>query len=426
MRILWVCNIMLPVIAKKLGQIESNKEGWLTGLSGMIMEKKEVSQIELAICFPVEKSLDGIKGEASGLSYFGYYEDTVHEERYNRELEIKLKKIVDEYQPEIIHVFGTEFAHSLAITKAFSHPQRILVGIQGVCYECAKEYMAGLPEKIQNRNLFRDLLKQDNLKKQQEKFNSRGKREIEILQNVGNITGRTDFDRRCTKEVNPDAKYYFLNETLRSNFYEGVWKLQNCNPHTLFICQGNYPLKGLHVVLEALATLKEEFQDIHLCVAGDRITAYGTWKEKLKIGSYGKYLLELIKKYGLQSHVTFEGRLDAMQMKEHYLKCHICVSASYLENSPNSVGEAMLLGVPVISSSVGGVPSMITDCREGLLFEKGNVQQLSSGIRKIFTDDALAQTLSVNARRRAKNTHNPVKNYDNLVEIYKTIAMEQL
>ena len=63
MRILWLCNIVLPVIAKKLHMPESNKEGWLTGISEALLKEKE-NKITLGICFPTPKGQDGICGTA--------------------------------------------------------------------------------------------------------------------------------------------------------------------------------------------------------------------------------------------------------------------------------------------------------------------------------------------------------------------------
>lgn len=53
MRVLWLCNICLPVIAEKLGIPSSSKEGWLTGLSGALVTCGESNKIELAVCFPL-------------------------------------------------------------------------------------------------------------------------------------------------------------------------------------------------------------------------------------------------------------------------------------------------------------------------------------------------------------------------------------
>lgn len=64
MRVLWLCNIMLPMIAGKLGLPASCNEGWLTGLMESLQQNKEENGVELGICFPVE-NIAGCSTEAS-------------------------------------------------------------------------------------------------------------------------------------------------------------------------------------------------------------------------------------------------------------------------------------------------------------------------------------------------------------------------
>ena len=65
MRVLWVCNIMLPVIAEHLGRETSNKEGWLSGLCSVILLRQKENRIDLHVAFPVEKEMDGYAEEKS-------------------------------------------------------------------------------------------------------------------------------------------------------------------------------------------------------------------------------------------------------------------------------------------------------------------------------------------------------------------------
>ena len=88
MRVLWVCNIMLPVVAEHLQLEASNKEGWLTGLSTAILKHQKENQIELGVCFPVEENLGGFEQvlqvpEADArIHAFGFYEDIHRAEVY--------------------------------------------------------------------------------------------------------------------------------------------------------------------------------------------------------------------------------------------------------------------------------------------------------------------------------------------------------
>lgn len=420
MKVLWLCNIMLPSIAEALGREASNKEGWLTGLSEQILHHGLENGIELGVCFPVGKA-EPVKGTVNGMAYFGFSEDTVHPERYDEKLEPQLAAILDEFEPDIVHIFGTEYPHTLAMTRCVEKKESVLIGIQGICSELAERYCEGLPASVQKRFLFRDFLKRDNIAAQQKKFRLRGAMETKALQNVFHVTGRTAWDHRVTAKMNPKAAYHFLNETLRAGFYEPIWNAENCEKYSIFLSQGNYPIKGLHYLLQAMPEILKQFPKTKVYVAGDKITAYGTFKEKLKIGSYGKYCLDLIKQYGLEESVIFVGRLDEKQMRDRYLKSHLFLSPSSIENSPNSVGEAMLLGMPVISSDVGGVATMLKDKEEGLLYPHNDVKKLSEAVCTMFADEKQAVQFGMRAREHALKTHDPRTNYLRLVEIYKDI-----
>lgn len=452
MRILWLCNICPPAIASALGISYSVREGWITGALNSYLEGK-AGEMELGICFPAEGELDGVPAasfqkimrmrswkdgkesrtvDAVGpkretgaaekeVFVYGFAENLKTPEVYEPVMEQRFREILADFQPELVHIFGTEFPHALAMERVFERPERTLVGLQGMVGECAKAYMADLPETVQRRVTFRDIVRRDSMRQQQEKFYLRAKREKEVLESCGHVTGRTEFDRKASLACNPKLQYHKMNETMRSVFYEGSWSLQNCNRYEIFISQGDYPLKGFHYLLEAMPEILKEFPDAHITVAGNSITGYATWKEKLKISGYGKYLRECMQKWNLSDKVKILGRLDAEQMKAAFLNSHVFVCCSSVENSPNSLGEAMLLGVPCTASRAGGIPDMAEDGVSALYFEKGNVRELADRICRIFRENALAEKLSREAAKQARITHNGETNNSRLLEIYREI-----
>ena len=133
--------------------------------------------------------------------------------------------------------------------------------------------------------------------------------------------------------------------------------------------------------------------------------------------------MDLVRENHLDGKVSFLGKLDAEQMCGHFLKSHVFLSASLVENSPNSVGEAMLLGVPVVSSEVGGVTSLLEGEKEGLLYRVEDIDKMAEQIIRIFSDDGLALELSAAGKRRAGKTHDPRTNYERLLEIYHEINL---
>lgn len=435
MRVLWLCNIMLPVIAKHLGKEVNNKEGWLSGtydrLKKADFRMDSGEKMVLGVCFPVSSIEDELRLSLPNLEVFGFYEDTNHPEIYDTNLELRLRKIVEKFNPDLVHCFGTEYPHTLAMTRVFPKPDKILVGIQGLCYKYAEVYMAKLPVKVQKSKTFRDILKQDSLLKQEQKFIQRGEYEKQALKNISHITGRTHWDynsvaeaKEVTREKNSENKirYHFMNETLRNNFYDGSWDSQKCIPYSIFISQGDYPIKGLHFMLQAMPRILEKFPDTTVWVSGNNVTKTSTLKEKIKISAYGKYLKKLLKENRLQDKVHFLGKLNAEEMKQRFLKSHLYVCPSAIENSPNSLGEAMILGVPAIASDAGGISSIFVDKEDGILFEMGNCDALAESVIYMFSNPDKMEEYSHRAKNHAKDTHNPDKNYKRLLEIYQEIV----
>lgn len=451
-KVLWICNIMLPAIARELGMPYSNREGWLSG----IYEKTLQGEVpfEIMVCFPMrkedltkipvtsilncdaaeaeEKAGTGRSGKnrtnagflkikGSQTPCYVFEEDLSKPENYDPGLEARIQGILKDAKPDMIHIFGTEFPHCLAAVRAFHNPQKTLIGIQGLCGEIAKTYRAGLPENVFKQASFRDVVRQDSMRQQQNKFYQRAENERQALLLTDHITGRTEFDRAETAKINPRANYYLMNETMRQEFYEGEWKAEQTECHSIFLGQGDYPLKGMHFLLEAMGRLKENYPDLKLYVAGNSIISYETAKDKCKLSAYGKYLLVLIRLYELQDQVIVLGRLSAEEMKTQFLRSSVFVCPSVMENSPNTIGEAMLLGIPVVASKTGGIPSMVEDGVTGLLFHNGDAEDLADSIDRIWSDQTLVKELSAHERIRASYIHDGSKNYERLLEIYREI-----
>lgn len=428
MRVLWLCNIMLPMVAEKL-RMESNvKEGWITGiLTRLIAEGKE-NGITLGIAFPANENLahfhDVYVFQNTPVECFGFYEDMDHLELYQPKLERRMEEIIDQFQPDLVHIFGTEYPHALSMARVFPHPEKLLVGIQGIVSYCGRDYLADLPRKVYEHRTFRDILRKDSILQQRQKYTKRGEMEIKTTRIAGNITGRTEYDRTFADSTNPDAVYYPMNETMRPCFYEGAWNPEKCEKHRIFVSQADYPIKGFHYLLRALPAVLKEFPDTKVYVAGNNILRRNGVIDRIKVSAYAKYLEQLMKDNDLKDTVLFLGKLSAEQMKEQYLKCHVFVCPSVLENSPNSVAEAMLLGTPVVAARVGGIPSMITDRREGLLYTGNDVDELAETIIELWKDESmlpLAGRLSKAATVRAKKAHDPETNFKRLKEIYRCI-----
>ena len=424
MKVLWVVNLILPAFAEAEGLPFSEREGWLSGLYAAVRGAGENRDLELAVAYPVAPGGKSEKKEWDGTVWYGFTEDLTRPEIYAERLEGDFAEILADFRPDLVHLFGTEFPHTLACLRALHDPERALVGIQGICGGIAEHYMAGLPENVQHEATIRDRIRDDSLIRQQEKFRIRAAHEREALTLARHVTGRTAYDERISGEINPERIYHPVNETLRSNFYTAARDRKQIVPHRIFLPQGDYPLKGFHYLLQVLPELIGDYPDLTLVVAGNIVTGGDGRRIPLflRIGAYGRYCNRLISKGHLREHVITTGRLSAERMCREMAASQVFVLPSEIENSPNSMGEAMLLGMPVIASDTGGIPSLITDKKEGLLVRPGDLEGLTAAIRQIFEEPVIADVYGENAKKRACVTHDPGRNLTALLKTYEQIA----
>ncbi|MCE3202839.1 glycosyltransferase family 4 protein [Paenibacillus sonchi] len=415
MKVLWLTNIPLPEASVLMNIEPLPFGGWLVNMSKYLANSEN---IKLSISFPYSSftAIDILHGEKINYYPFPQKENEVEISGY-------LEEIIERTNPDLVHIFGTEYVHTLSMVNICGQRNiKVLISIQGLVSIYAQHYMANLPKEIQNSFTFRDLIKQDNLVQQQNKFKQRGISEISALKKVENVLGRTTWDKACSVQINPDIRYHHCNETLRDSFYNSVWNIEKIEENSIFVSQGTYPIKGLHYILEAMPIILKKFPKTMLYVGGIDVSNLSGLKAKLKRSTYGKYLNHLIKKHRLQDKVSFTGSLSEKEMCNRYLKSHVFVCPSSIENSPNSLGEAMILGVPCVASYVGGVSDLLIDKQEGFLYQADAPYMLAHYVCEIFADNDLALKFSSNAREHALRTHNREYNLEKLTQIYNNIV----
>lgn len=421
MKILWITNQPTPDIAEAANIKSGFGGGWMNLLSKQIAEK-----YELAMVFPVSAELEYKNGKNGSVRYYLIPANKVKLKPDSKTVDY-IKQTIRDFDPDIIHIWGTEYLHSYeAVTAAeqCGMLDKVVVSIQGLVSVYAEHFYCGLSEYDFRKPTAASLINCNGINKQKSNFVKRGKYERLVLKKVNNVIGRTDWDEACTKQINPSVKYHFCNETLRESFYEHRWDINKCQRYSIFVSQAQYPIKGFHKSLEALAVLKKKYPDVHLYTTGPDRMAKG-FKSYLKQGDYDLFIRKMIRKLDLEKNVSFLGALDEEKMCRQYLRSHVFVCSSSIENSPNSVGEAMILGMPVVSSDVGGVKNLMTHDKEGFVYQPDAAYMLAYYIDKFFSDDELSVKYGKNAHSHAMITHNKEKNFKTLLGIYKTIFSQE-
>lgn len=408
MKVLWVSNVVFPDLCEQFRIKKVNVEGWKVG---MLEELSHYKDVEIALTFPVydvNRRQDGIMwGSIPFYSFDGTMDTGEYSENAVREME----RIFSIYEPDIIYVWGTEYNHARAALEAAKNrgmENKVIVEIQGLVSVIALHYANGIPVEFVDY-----ICDGKSIRNDINEFEKRGKIEIETIRQSKYICGRTKWDEFCSSFINPDFQYFKCHCILRHQFYDAPkWDITKIRRHSIFVSQAQYPVKGFHHLLKALTLIQKEFPDIEVNVAGNNPFEYNP--------EYAYYLDELLKEVKVK--VTFVGNVGAEVMINLFLASNVFVSASNIENSPNSISEAMLLGVPIVSSLVGGCDDLIENRFNGLLYQHDAYYMLAGYISEIFNDDDLAVRLSKNAIKTAETRHDRKKIGKAMYDYYMFVA----
>lgn len=420
MRVLWTVNLIPLEAARKLNMQTEVLGGWVESMAGQLRGRRD---IELAIACKCGEG-QNFCIEVDGIKYYslGYSPKTDLEI-----LEEKCASIVEDFQPDLIQIEGTEFLHAKAMLQTGNQREiPAVVSMQGIlngqyAYQCGQLQMDDMMFSMSFTKIFAAWIL--HLRKRLW-YKPRMKPEREIIENARYLLGRTTWDRAHTYEINPKAKYYTCNRILREPFYKTEWNLEQMERHSIYVGNGYYALKGLHFLIMALPQLIREYPDVKVYVAGYKPYEKNDKRSIIKKG-YAAYLKKLIQDLQVEEHVIFTGPLKAEEVADKLAHVNAYVLTSVAENSPNTLGEAMMVGTPCVASYVGGVPDMAVDNKEALLYRNDDPALLAWNIKRIFDDDELALQLSENGKKRASETHDAKKNAEQLVKVYEEILTDR-
>lgn len=413
MRILMVVNIVLPKVTKFLDKEVPVTGGWLSGIVDNI---SKINGIKLGVASPYEgKELKHFVVE--GVEYYllpklGLYD--VNEE--------DCKLIFNQFNPDVLHIEGSEFKHSNTFINSWDGNN--VLSLQGVVNGILPYFTGGLSlTKLLFSCKIPEIIGAISILIKFRLFKTRLVWERDTILKSKNILGRTNWDRSFARKFNSTAKYYSCNRILREPFYDSKnqWNINNIERYSIYIGNSYQPIKGFHFVIEAVSRLKLRYPSIKIYVAG--ISPYDSKiQHNYFKNGYALYLRYLISKFNLYDNFEFLGNINATEVANRLSKSNIYCLASSIENSPNTLAEAMILGVPSVASFVGGVSDMAIDNYEALLYRFDEIDMLVHQISRIFDDDELAIKLSKNARNKALKAHSIDKIIENLYKCYIDIT----
>ncbi len=412
MKILWIVNMVMPELAEHLNISTGSSGTWMIDISKMLSQKND---IKLAIACVYGDSFK--KEELNGITYYMLPGNGKNMLFYTKKYEDMWKEINSEFNPDIVHLHGTEYSHGLSFLRACPDVKSV-VSIQGILNRIKEVDFGELPKRkfIFGRTLRQNLHFNGELELHYiHKKNA--KHEAEILNRVQYVNAVNTWDSSICKAINPKLRVFKIEYNLREEMYSSAkWDIGNAKNHTIFTNPGGTPLKGLHQLIEAVALLKPKYPDIKLKVPG-----MGT-NGKLTVNSaYSKYISKLIKKYRLHDNIEFLGRQSGEEMCKNILNSRVTVIPSAIEGTSLILREAMFLGAPVIAAFRGGMADFISDKVDGFLYDYREYPYLAERIERIFEDDDLCSRFSKAAIKKAAEAHNREKNTADYLHMYEDI-----
>jgi len=165
--------------------------------------------------------------------------------------------------------------------------------------------------------------------------------------------------------------------------------------------------KGHRFLLDAFAQLRQMLpgQPIELLLLGE--------------GREESALRAQARRLGVESRVCFAGFQPKPAAWMKLMDC--LVQPSLAEGTPNTVLEAMLLGIPVIATHAGGVPEVVESGVSGLLVEPGSGPALTEAMSKLVGSNGLGTRLAAEARRRVRENFCPTRQRSLLETLYRML-----
>lgn len=320
-------------------------------------------------------------------------------------------EIITKLNPDIIQIFGFEnnFVKILSKTNI-----PVIIHIQGIL-NIVSNYLFGnfksrefIPITIKNiitgyafRNYYANFYEMALIEK-------------EAYNHCKFYFGRTDMDKRAVLLFSPTAKYFHCDEIMRPEFYEEKWYKERKEKIFIYTTLNDLPYKG---------------PDQIFIISNLLVYYYPNLNFEWHIAGLGEdsITVKAMRKRGFieTPNLKFLGNITASEIVAHMKMADIFVYPSFIENGCNAVQEAMLLGLPIVCTSSGGMSTTIINYETGLLVQQGDPYSMAGAIIELIINFDLAKKLGNNARQTALIRHNKKKITMDVINAYKQMLLEK-
>ena len=234
--------------------------------------------------------------------------------------------------------------------------------------------------------------------------------ERRYLPAIHHFSCRTHWDEALVRKLSPGCTVHHNWEVIRPAFFRPPGPQPADRPQVVFM-GGTQIMKGFREVLAAFDLLKQRL-DVQLVIAGTADAA----AVQAAVAAAGLCHIG-------PTDVVCRGVLGAPALAQLFAGAVCLLHPSYVDNSPNSVCEAQVAGLPVVASDVGGVRSLVEDEVTGLICSLAPASIAAQALR-LLSDGALRQRLATQAAAVARQRHDPANIVESTLAIYQAVLRD--
>jgi glycosyltransferase involved in cell wall biosynthesis len=397
MKVAWLCPYPINNLPEIRQLLKGNLSGmhpssWIVTLSNELLNHKEIDLHIITLSNRTNKYIYQKIGHnfhviPSGIPFiYKGFPSWLPIDRitFYKNIINKINGLLSEIKPDIVHGYGTEGPYGLTAVKSnFKH----LISIQGIV-NYIKYFEPSVTSSIQS------------------------KIEMKTVQSGSNYGCRTDWDKKFVRDLNPRAKIFHISEAIGDIFFKSVW--DGIESNDILIVGSICERKGTEFLLNSIQTIIKNFPKLKFNFVGN-----GSEKFINKMKS-------LSKKLSIEKYINWIGYKNSLEIAKLLSNSRFYIHPSYIDNSPNSLLEAMAVGAPSIASAVGGIPSMVQGESIIKLFDINDKEDFISKVWNLLSNKELSFDISKRSKQFVQRNNKPEIVSKITVDIYNQIINSQI